>query len=40
MTLEEQIDQKIGEVRTEPLDLSLGEMANLHRTKELIIQPE
>ena len=40
MTLEEQIDQKIGEVRTEPLDLSLGEMANLHRIKELIIQPE
>lgn len=40
MTLEEQIDQKIGEVRTEPLDLSLGEIANLHGNKELIIQPE
>jgi hypothetical protein len=40
MKIEEQIDQKIGEVRTEPLDLSFGEIINLHSTKELIIQPE
>jgi hypothetical protein len=40
MELEKQIDQKIGEVRTEPLDLSYGEIINLHASKELIIQPE
>ena len=40
MSLETQIDQKIGEVRTEALDLSFGEIANLHEKKELIIQPE
>jgi hypothetical protein len=40
MKLEDQIDQKIGEVRTEPLDLSVGEIANLHSNQELIIQPE
>lgn len=40
MNLEQQIDKKIGEVRTEPLDLSFGEIANLSKTKEFIIQPE
>jgi hypothetical protein len=40
MELEKQIDQKIGEVRTEPLDLSYGEIINLHMNKELVIQPE
>jgi hypothetical protein len=40
LSLEKQIDQKIGEVRTEGLDLSYGEIANLRRDKELIIQPE
>ena len=40
MELEKQIDQKIGEVRTEPLDLSYGEIVNLHANKELVIQPE
>jgi hypothetical protein len=40
MNLEEQIDQKIGEVRTESLDLSFGEIANLKKGQELIIQPE
>jgi Protein of unknown function DUF262 len=40
MELEKQIDQKIGEVRTEPLDLSYGEIINLHANKELVIQPE
>ena len=40
MELEKQIDKKIGEVRTEPLDLSYGEIINLHAGKELVIQPE
>jgi hypothetical protein len=40
MEIEKQIDQKIGEVRTEPLDLSYGEIINLHMNKELVIQPE
>ncbi|WP_226889193.1 DUF262 domain-containing protein [Nostoc sp. MG11] len=39
-SLEEIIDQKIGEVRTESLDFSFGEIVNLHSNKELIIQPE
>jgi len=40
MTIEEQIDKKIGEVRTESLDLSFGEIANMGKSMELIIQPE
>jgi len=40
MNLEDQIDVKIGEVRTESLDLSFGEIANMGKDKELIIQPE
>jgi len=40
MNLEKQIDKKIGEVRTESLDLSFGEIANLRKSKELVIQPE
>jgi hypothetical protein len=39
-SVEEQIDAKIGEVRTESLDLSFGEIANMSKNKELIIQPE
>jgi hypothetical protein len=39
-TLEQAIDQKIGEVRTETLDLSYGELSNLYTDKELVIQPE
>jgi hypothetical protein len=39
-TIEDAIDLRIGEVRTEALDLSFGEIANLHAAKELIIQPE
>ncbi|MHB9098107.1 MAG: GmrSD restriction endonuclease domain-containing protein [Syntrophales bacterium] len=34
------IDARIGEVRTDILDLSFGEIVNLHHAKELIIQPE
>jgi uncharacterized protein with ParB-like and HNH nuclease domain len=37
--LEEAIDKKIGEVRTETLDLSFGEITNLYLSKEFIIQP-
>jgi hypothetical protein len=40
MTLEQQIDQKIGEVRTDTLDLSFGEISNLRKNDELVIQPE
>ena len=36
----EKIDEKIGEVRTDTLDLSFGEIVNLHSQNELIIQPD
>ena len=39
-SLEKIIDDKIGEVRTEALDFSFGEIVNLHSDGELIIQPE
>jgi len=41
-SLEEIIDKKIGEVRTDTLDLSFGEILSLHSSspKELIIQPD
>lgn len=39
-SLESKIDDKIGEVRTEALDLSFGEIVNLHKNDELVIQPE
>ena len=39
-SIEQQIDLKIGEVRTESLDFSFGEIINLYTNKELIIQPE
>lgn len=35
-----EIDSHVGEVRTESLDMSFGEIINLHEAKELIIQPE
>ena len=40
MTLEEQINQIVGEVRTDTIDVSFGEISSLHSNKELIIQPE
>lgn len=40
MSLEEEIDARIGEVRTDTLDMSFGEISNLHANKELTIQPE
>lgn len=36
----ETIDQKIGEVRTESLDMSVGEIISLQENKELVIQPD
>jgi hypothetical protein len=40
MALEDEIAARVGEVRTDSFDLSFGEIANLHVSKELIIQPE
>lgn len=40
MTIDAAIDKKIGEVRTDSLDLSFGEITNLYSNKELVIQPE
>ena len=40
MELEEQINEKVGEVRTDTIDMSFGEITNLHKNKELIIHPE
>ena len=39
-TLDEVIELRIGEVRTEAIDISFGEIVNLHSTHEFIIQPE
>lgn len=38
--LETTIDERIGQVRTEALDMSFGEIVNLHKSKELRIAPE
>jgi len=40
MSIIEAIDKKIGEVRTESLDLSVGEVVSLHDNRELVIQPD
>ena len=40
MNVVEAIDKKIGEVRTESLDLSIGEIIALHQQHELVIQPD
>ena len=40
MGLEEDIDARVGEVRTDTFDMSFGEIVNLHGSHELIIQPE
>lgn len=40
MDLEEKIDAQIGEVRTDSLDLSFGEIVNMRKGNELVIQPE
>lgn len=40
MDVIEAIDKKIGDVRTESLDISVGELTSLHENKELVIQPD
>lgn len=40
MNIVEVIDQKIGEVRTDSLDMSIGELISLHEQSELIVQPD
>lgn len=40
MTLVDAIDARIGEVRTESLDMSVGEIIGLHQQRELVIQPD
>lgn len=40
MEVTEAIDQKVGEVRTDSIDMSIGEIISLFRNKELIIQPD
>jgi len=40
MNIIESIDHHIGEVRTESIDMSVGEIVSLHQQKEIIIQPD
>ena len=40
MSIEEEIEARIGDVRTDTFDMSFGEIASLHKNKELVIQPE
>lgn len=40
MNVIEAIDKNIGEVRTESLDMSVGEIIALHQERELVIQPD
>lgn len=40
MNIIETIDKKVGEVRTESLDISVGELIALHHNQELVIQPD
>jgi hypothetical protein len=39
-SLDDEIDKKVGEVRYEAIDLSFGEIVNLHSDKEIFIQPD
>ncbi len=39
-TLEATIEKKIGEVRTGFMDITLGEISNMHQAGEIVIQPE
>ena len=40
MDISHVIDERIGEVRFEALDLSFGEIASLHEQRELVIDPD
>src|SRR5688572_10951310 len=39
-SIEDEIDRRIGEVRTDTLDMSFGELIGLHQNRELIISPD
>src|SRR5437016_2775336 len=39
-TIDEAIEKKIGEVRTDALDLSFGEIISLYTSEEFVISPE
>lgn len=39
-SLDEQINRRVGEVRTDTFDMSFGEIVSLHQNGELVIQPE
>lgn len=38
--IEEAIEAKLGEIRTESLDITFGEIVNLHESREIIIDPD
>ena len=38
--IEQDIDEQIGQIRIDALDLSFGEIINLHKSKEFIIAPD
>ena len=40
MNVIDAIDKKIGEVRTESLDMSVGEIIALHQQQDLVIRPD
>lgn len=40
MEIIDAIDKRVGEVRTESIDMSIGELVALHASRELIIQPD
>lgn len=40
MEIEESIDSRVGEIRFDALDLSFGEISNLHAANEVVIDPE
>lgn len=40
VTLDDEIDSRVGEVRFEALDISFGELSSLHQNDEIIIDPE
>lgn len=40
MDIIQAIDKKVGDVRTESIDMTVGEIISLHQQKELVIQPD
>lgn len=37
---EAKVEEKVGQIRTESVDFSFGEIINLHKDNEVKIQPE